>query len=106
MQRGLPLVPCAPWCEDHDGHPRDRSVQDQCCFSEDSTVGLTLEPLLHDEPSKPMLDYMSAYLAKYALHAAPHVHLGRNQRTGVQLTLDEARRLGEALIDLAALGEK
>jgi hypothetical protein len=107
-RQDLPLVKCTPWCEHGDGHPGEMSVEDQWCSSEQLEVGLTLETVLGDarEPSSLTLDYVSTYLSKDALHAPPHVHLGRNCGTGVKLTLDEARQLGEALVDLARLGEK
>jgi hypothetical protein len=53
---------------------------------------MTLEPTLGsgDDPGHSILDYLTAYLSQDALHAAPHVHLGRNHSTGIKLRLEEA----------------
>jgi hypothetical protein len=49
----LPLVTCAPWCEDGDGHPREDYIENQDCMSRELVVPLTRMHMLLGDPSEP-----------------------------------------------------
>ena len=107
---GLPLVTCTSWCDQQDGHPDAGHVDDQWCGSAELRVDLTREPLVigpDDGPNEYRTrEYMGAYLQRSPLEVEATINLSKGEVRGVTLTLGEARRLGEALIELSATGAR
>lgn len=111
----LPLVECAPWCDRADGHPECFHKSDQACWSPSEYVTFSLEPVLEEgktifpqqigvmvrrEPDTAGAVYLHLNDIPFAgISPSPYEFLDQN----VNLTPDEAIRLGKALIREAEL---
>ena len=98
MNETLPAVRCAAWCEDGTGHTQATHPDDQWCHSDDHVVKLTRMPVLTFGEHK-WLDNIRVYLARER-DGRPYMHLGRDDKAGVQMELNEVRELREALTDI------
>ena len=102
----MPLVECAPWCENGDGHPDCFCREDQTCWSPSEYVTLSLERvhheksgvypqqlgvMLHKQPDNPGTVYLH-------LQDVQVRHPDNMLDHSLNLTPDEAIRLGKALI--------
>ena len=93
--RGIqPIVTCAPWCIDADGHPGVTDPGDQTCWSPEART-----PALLDG------EYVTVYNMANATPTdaayAPLVFLGQNDRDGIDLTPVQARAVAATLIAAA-----
>ena len=102
----LPLVDCAPWCHDGNGHTREIHPDDQYCMSAGATVHLTRERLLvmDENPVAHGLDFLRVYLTREHDARSPLVKMSHHDDPSVSLTLGEAEELGRALIEAAQMG--
>jgi hypothetical protein len=93
-------VICQPWCEASDGHPNMRLREDQCCFSVEHRVQLSLEPTeLFGEGSTEQ-QYLNTYLMRLADDKEPRVFIGYNEAPGRPATVDEARQFAHEILAL------
>lgn len=93
----IPPVTCEPWCYDGNGHTDATSMADQLCFTDEIRVPLTREKLVQMIDDSWALDFMQVYAAREAEGRA-HAVLSHGDLNGVELTPQEARQLGEALV--------
>lgn len=93
-------ITCQPWCETGDGHPHQRSREDQCCFGLEHRISLSDEPaeLMGDASTEQQ--YLNAYLMRLADDTAPRVLIGYNEAAGRPATADEARRFAHEILAL------
>ena len=98
----LPPVGCTAWCRKGDGHTDARHPDDQYCCSEERVVRLSHHPLLEVGASTRIPDQLTAQLHRDAGAATAHVSVAHNDLTAFELSPDEARQLGSALLRLAA----
>ncbi|KKB98560.1 DUF6907 domain-containing protein [Mycolicibacter arupensis] len=103
--------PCAPWCAESDGHPRESHRVDQWCQGPLHTVGCSLEELA--PASHKQVDAADPHITAYACgryYRLPYValHLFRessrpllNVDTEFKLTPAEAVTLAKHLITVA-----
>ena len=97
----LPPVGCTPWCGKGDGHTGAVHPDHQCCCSQERVVLLSPHPLLEVGASRSLRDYLTAQLHRDAGAATAHVLVAHNDLSAFQLSPDEARQLGSALLRLA-----
>jgi len=98
----LPPVVCTAWCTEGDGRTDAIHPDDQYCCSEERVVSLSHHPLLEVGASPSIRDHLTAQLHREAGAAIAHVWVAHNDLSVFQLSPDEARRLGSALLRLAA----
>ena len=99
--RTLPPAGCTTWCRKGDGHTDAEHPDGQYCCSEEHVVLLFHHPLLEVGASTSMRDYLTAQLHRDAGAATAHVSVTYNDLNAFQLSPDEARQLGSALLRLA-----
>ncbi len=97
----LPPVGCTTWCWKGDGHTDAKHPDDQYCFSQERVVTLSHHPLLEVGASTRIPDHVTAQLHRDAGAAIAHVSVTYNDLSAFQLSPDEARQLGSALLRLA-----
>ena len=102
MTEKLPAVDCTDWCERGDGHTNVTHPADQYCSSEHRVVTLSRYPLLEVSSGARIRDYAVAVLHRDAGAASTHVSVAHNDLCAFELSPGEARRLGSALLRLAA----
>jgi hypothetical protein len=93
---------CPNWCRKGVGHTDAEHPDGQYCCSEERVVLLFHHPLLEVGPSTSIRDHLTAQLHREAGAAIAHVWVAHNDLSVFQLSPDEARRLGSALLRLAA----
>ena len=97
----LPPVVCPNWCRKGDGHTDAEHPDGQYCCSEERVVPLSHHPLLEVGASTSNRDHLTAQLYRDAGAAIAHVSVAYNDLSAFQLSPDEARQLGSALLRLA-----
>jgi hypothetical protein len=97
----LPPVECTNWCRKGDGHTDAEHPDDQYCCSEERVVLLSHHPLLEVGASTSIRDHLTAQLHRDAGAAIAHVSVTYNDLNGFEISPDEARQLGSALLRLA-----
>jgi hypothetical protein len=97
----LPPVVCTNWCRKGDGHTDAKHPDDQYCFSQERVVTLSHHPLLEVGASTRIPDHVTAQLHRDAGAAIAHVSVTYNDLSAFELSPDEARRFGSALLRLA-----
>jgi hypothetical protein len=100
----IPPIVCAPWCEDGDGHPHERSEGDQVCWGDSSYVYPRHEPA-SIEPYGAWLTRVGV-MGRRGFDEEPLVYLHVERfhpfhDISVQLTADEVRQLAAHLIEVA-----
>ena len=85
-------INCQPWCRVGDGHPDERTREDQWCFGVEHRVDLSAEATESLGDGKTQQQYLSTYLLRQANDTAPRVFVGHGGRSGKLATLEEARR--------------
>ncbi|MDT5092786.1 MAG: hypothetical protein QOH60_2149 [Mycobacterium sp.] len=111
----MPLVECAPWCEYGDGHPNCFGRSDQACWSPSEYVSFSLMPV-HHEGSDDFPQQIGVMVRREPDTAgAVYLHLNDIKLwdgipwphnfldLSLNLTPDEAKQLGNALIREAEL---
>jgi len=98
----LPPVVCPDWCRKGDGHTDAEHPDGQYCCSEEHVVLLFHHPLLEVGASTSIRDHLTAQLHREAGAAIAHVSVAHNDLSAFELSPDEARQLGSALLRLAA----
>ena len=93
----LPLVKCASWCEDGDGHPAVTHPDDQFCSSEPREVTLSRYPLIEVAEGRLRRDYLEAHLYQDNGAVSAHVQLAQSGAVLITLSIDEAEQLAAAL---------
>ncbi len=97
----LPPVGCTTWCRKGDGHTDAEHPDAQYCCSQERVVTVSHHPLLEVGASRKIPDHFTAQLHRDAGAAIAHVSVTYNDLSAFQLSPDEARRLGSALLWLA-----
>ncbi|MEP7193372.1 MAG: hypothetical protein ABI903_10940 [Actinomycetota bacterium] len=93
-------VSCQPWCEAGDGHPNMRLREDQCCFSVEHRVQLSLEPTEMFGEGSTEQQYLNTYLMRSADDKEPRVFIGYNEAPGRPATMNEAREFAHKILAL------
>jgi hypothetical protein len=101
LSQTLPPVECTSWCRKGDGHTDAKHPDDQYCSSQQRVVTLSHHPLLEVGASTSIRDVLTAQLHRDAGAATAHVSVAHNDLSTLELSPDEARRLGSALLRLA-----
>lgn len=100
----LPAVECAPWCIDVDGgHGDVTHIEDQRCISGAGleSMPLTAVDLRYDPYLKASFySRLSIYLKREAYSTRTTVHLWHEGPRELDMTLEEAGRLRDALTEL------
>jgi len=97
----LPSVECTNWCRKGGGHTDAKHPDDQYCCSEERVVLLSHHPLLEVGASTNVRDHLAAQLHREAGVAIVHVSVAHNDLSAFEMSPDEARQLGSALLRLA-----
>jgi hypothetical protein len=97
----LPAVDCADWCERGDGHTNVTHPDDQYCHSEAVTVPLSRYSLLTYGANYRVRDYVTGVVYREAGASAAHVALSHHGETMIELSTEEAKQLGTALLNFA-----
>ena len=85
-------INCQPWCGVGDGHPDERTREDQWCFGVEHRVDLSAEATEPLSDGNTQQQYLNTYLLRQANDTAPRVFVGHGERSGKLATLEEARR--------------
>ena len=85
-------INCQPWCGVGDGHPDERTREDQWCFGVEHRVDLSAEATEPLSDGNTQQQYLNTYLLRQANDTAPRVFVGHGGRSGKVATLEEARR--------------
>ena len=83
-------LPCTSWCEVKD-------VDDESCYSHEHYVRYSRPDRVHVVDDKWQDAFIVTYAQRSRLDDSLSVHLGVGDRSGLRLTLDEARALASAL---------
>ena len=97
----LPPVVCPDWCRKGDGHTDAEHPDGQYCCSEERVVLLSHHPLLEVGASPSIPDHLAAQLHRDAGATTAQVSVTHNDLSAFELSPDEARQLGSALLRLA-----
>ena len=93
----LPPVECFPWCQYGNGHPNQTLADDQTCFTAETHIPGAL--LVHDPGCEDEEEYATVYAMAWAAgHRPTQIQVGRGEDIGMQLTIDEARQVAEAIL--------
>jgi hypothetical protein len=85
-------INCQPWCAVGDGHPDERTREDQWCLGVEHRVDLSAEATEPLSDGNTQQQYLNTYLLRQANDTAPRVFVGHGGRSGKVATLEEARR--------------
>ena len=98
----IPPIVCAPWCEDGDGHPHERSEGDQVCWGDSSYVHPRYEPVSIEFPGGAWLTRVGV-MARRGFDEEPlvYLHVDPDYDISVQLTADEGRQLAAHRIEVS-----
>ncbi len=99
----LPPVTCAPWCLDGTGHTDAHFPEDQVCRGTTVEVELSRRPLIEVGEDTWARETVHLYLLRHpgARRTTVEVYRGELGET-VSLAIDEAKALGQALLDAVA----
>lgn len=105
----LPLIECASWCVDGDGHPNEWCREDQACWGPATYVDLSLHPV-HREAGGDYPEQIGVMARRNHQQTVVYLHLQdikiRHERVldhSLHLTPDEAEKLAELLREGAKL---
>jgi hypothetical protein len=93
-------ITCQPWCQANDGHPNQRSREDQCCYGLEHRVPLLKEPMELIGNGSTQQQYLSTYLMRTADDTESRVLIGYNEAPGRSATLDEAQAFALEILAL------
>jgi hypothetical protein len=108
-------VRCTPWCIDGTGHPEAEEPAAQFCYAAERRLDLTpgVEVLNAGSREQVIVQlYRDVYQADEGLLtgdtslAPPHIEIYANALEALTLSVDEARALGELLIELTDLPQR
>ena len=102
----VPPVVCTNWCRKGDGHTDAEHPDDQYCCSEERVVLLSHHPLLEVGASTSIRDHLTAQLHRDAGAATGHVSVAHNDLSAFEISPDEARQLGSALLRARRGGQR
>ena len=95
---GVSLRPCAPWCEDGDGHPHEHPHDRDCIYGLVETVSMAALPPIRMGEGQWWHEWVTAYLRREYDQNEPHIRISNDGNTGeLVFTIAEARDLRDLL---------